>query len=450
MKKMKDLTEGSIIKSLVTLSIPITLANILQTAYQLTDTYWVWKLWTNAVAAVSISFPLIFLMISLGWWMAMAGTILVAQYKWRKDQDSVNHITSQTLMIVFFISSILSIIWYILSLPLIKLMWTEADVIPDAVSYMQISFIWMIFMFTYMVFQGLMRWIWEVKIPAIIVLGTVLLNLVLDPLFIFGYWPIPSFWVSGAAVATIWTQWIAAIVWMLLLIKWKFHIQIHIKDLKPDFKLMKKMFFIWLPSSIEQSTRGLWMTVMTFLVASFGTSVVAAYGIWTRILMFTIIPAMWISMATSTLVGQNIWAQKIDRAEKIVWLSTLASFIFLTIVGLITFLFAEQISAIFIPWEVETIKLSTSFVKLMALSFGFIWIQMSLNWAFRWAGETTVSMVLSIVSVWVLQFPLAYILSNQTGLWETGLWISYPVSNVLGGVITILWFIRGDWKRNKY
>jgi Na+-driven multidrug efflux pump len=191
------------------------------------------------------------------------------------------------------------------------------------------------------------------------------------------------------------------------------------------------------------------MTVMTFLVASFGTLTIAAYGIGSRILSFVIIPAMGLSMATSTLVGQNMGAKKIDRVEKVVKLSSLISFILLTFAGIILFFFASQISAIFIPGETETIQSSALFIKIMALTFGFIGIQNSLSGALRGTGNTMISMVLSIVSLWVLRFPLAYILSMHTKLAEVGLWIAFPVANVIAAIITILWFAKGTWKNKK-
>jgi putative MATE family efflux protein len=449
MKEKNNLIEGSIIKSLIALSVPIIFANILQTAYQLTDTFWVGRLGTVAVAAVSISFPIIFLIISLGGGLAMAGTILVAQYKGREDKKAVNHITSQTLLMVVFMSIILAIIGYVLSPLFIKLMGAEQNVFSSAVSYMKISFIGMIFMFTYMVFQSLMRGVGDVKTPMYIVLGTVLLNLIFDPLFIFGYGFIPAFGVAGAAVATIGTQGLAAIIGIALLLKGKHQIQLHVNDLKPDVPLMKKMFKIGFPASIEQSTRALGMTIMTFLVATFGTLTLAAYGIGSRILSFVIIPAMGLSMATSTLVGQNIGAGKTNRAEKITKLSALAGFIILTIVGIITFLFAKQISAIFIPGELETIQASALFIKIMALTFGFIGIQMALNGAFRGSGSTIISMILSVVSLWVLRFPLAYLLSMHTHFAEVGIWMAFPIANIIATIIAIIWFAKGTWKQKE-
>jgi len=443
------LTEGSILKSLVILSVPIIFANILQTAYQLTDTFWVGRLGTVAVAAVSISFPVIFLIISLGSGLAMAGTILISQYKGREDKKAIDHVTSQTLFMVILVSLALSVIGYLLSPFLIKLMGAEMDVFANAVSYMKISFVGMVFMFTFMVFQSLMRGVGDVKTPAFIVLGTVLLNLILDPLFIFGYGFIPAYGVTGAAVATIGTQGLAAVIGIVMLIRGKRQIQLHLGDLKPDIPLIKKMVKIGFPASIEHSTRALGMAIMTFLVATFGTLTLAAYGIGSRLLSFIIIPALGLSMATATLVGQNIGAGKIDRADRIVKLSAQVSFIVLTFAGILTFFFAEPISAFFIPGELTAIASSAMFIKIMALSFGFIGIQMALTGAFRGSGNTLMSMVLSIVSLWVLQFPLAYILSKHANFAEVGIWMAFPIANVVAALITIIWFSRGTWKHKK-
>jgi len=449
MQKTNHLTEGPILKSLVRLSIPIILANILQTAYQITDTFWVGRLGTVAVAAVSISFPIIFLIISFGGGLAMAGTILVAQYKGKQDQKTINHITYQTLLMVIIVSAVLSIIGYFLSPHLINLMGVEPNVFSEAIIYMKISFLGMIFMFAYMVFQSLMRGVGDVKTPMYIVLGTVLLNLILDPLFIFGYKFIPSFGVAGAAVATVGTQGLAAVIGIFILIKGNHQIQLRLDDLKPDFGLIKKMFKIGIPASIEHSTRALGMTVMTFLVTAFGTCTLAAYGIGTRILSFVIVPALGLSIATSTLVGQNIGAGKIKRAEKITKLSSFTGFIVLTIIGIIMFLFAEQISTIFIPGEIDTIQSSALFIKLMSLTFGFIGVQMALNGAFRGSGNTLISMILSILSLWFLRFPIAYFLSSYTYLNEIGIWIAFPIANIIATLVTIIYFSRGTWKKRK-
>ncbi len=447
--KGKDLTQGGIAKALFALAIPIIFANILQTAYQLTDTFWVGRLGAEAVAAVSLSFPIIFLIISLGSGFSIAGTILVSQYKGKKNQRKIDHISTQTIIIVILLSFLLSLIGYFLAKPIIILMGAEPAVFRDAVSYLQISFLGSVFLFGYFVFQSLMRGIGEVKTPLYIVLGTVILNLFLDPLFIFGYGPIPAYGVSGAAIATIATQGLATLIGLAILFSGKYGIHIKMKEMYIDVNIMKKMFTLGMPASIQQSTRALNFTVMTMLVASFGTIAVASYGIGFRVLSFIIIPALGLMMANSTIVGQNIGADKIKRAEKTSLISSLIAFSILSIAGILLFLLARPIATAFIPGEVTVIESSTLFIRIMALSFGFVGVQQVLSGTLQGAGSTMTAMVLSLVISWVINFPLAYILSKHTSLGLEGIWWSFPITNIIGAILIYLVYSRGSWKLKK-
>ena len=329
------ITEGSILRSLVSIAFPIILANILQTTYQLIDTFWLGRLGANAVAAVSISFPILFLVLALGGGLTLAGTVLVAQHKGAGDQKALNFTASQTVVLVFFISILLAIFGYFAAGPMMRLIGAGPEVYSDSVTYFQISSIGFVFLFMFFVFQSLMRGIGNVIFPMFIVLGTVLLNLVLDPLFIFGYGPIPAYGVGGAAVASIFTQAISAAVGIGILFRGKMGISIHLREMKPDFKSIKKLFELGLPAGLDQSTRAGAMTVMVMLVTGFGSEVVAAYGVGARILALVIIPALGFSIATTSLVGQNIGANQLERAEAIGNMSSKIAFFGLTAIGLL-------------------------------------------------------------------------------------------------------------------
>jgi putative MATE family efflux protein len=442
-------TEGSIIRSLVTLALPIVFANVLQTAYQLTDTFWVGRLGGEAVAAVSVSFPLIFLMIALGGGLAVAGSVLVAQYAGARNASRVNHVTAQTLIMVIVVSILLSVIGYGLSPDALQLMGVAPAILHDATRYLQVSFIGMVFTFGYFVYQSVLRGVGEVRAPVYIVLGTVLLNLVLDPLFIFGWGPVPAAGVTGAAYATISTQGLAMAFGMTTLFAGHYGIHLKLRDFAPDWQLMQQVVRLGLPASLEQSTRALGLTVMTFLVATFGTTTIASYGIGTRILSFIIIPAMGLSMATSTLVAQNIGAGNTNRAGRIAWLSSGVAFAVLELVGLLCFLFATPLIRFFVPNAADVIAGGTRFLRLMALSFGFIGLQQTLSGAFRGSGNTLNTMILAMVSLWVFQFPTAYVLSKHTPLGAVGLWWAFPIANVSIACVAALWFLQGGWKRKK-
>lgn len=445
-KPPTSLTEGSILKSLLALALPIVFANILQSAYQLTDTFWVGRLGGNAVAAVSVSFPIIFLMISLGGGFTIAGSTLVAQFTGAKNPKMVNHVTAQTIIIILIAATILSLTGYFTSESLLRLIGVETIILDDAASYLKVSFAGLIFMFGYFMYQSIMRGLGEVRVPLYIVSGTVLLNLILDPLFIYGWGPIPAMGVSGAAYATIGTQSIAAITGLTILFSGRYGITFKLPHFRPDFPMLRKIIALGLPASIEQSTRALGMTIMIFLVASFGTLTVAIFGIGIRILSFVIIPALGLSMATSTLVGQNIGANNIDRANAIAKLSALIAFLSLTIVGIICYLAADPLIRFFIPNDEDVIQGAVVFLHIISLSFGLIGIQQALLGAFRGSGNTFISMILAIVSMWMIQFPLAYILSKHTTLGAIGLWWTYPITNLLATLIAGSWFLQGSWK----
>lgn len=449
MRKEKNLTEGSILRSLVTLAWPIIMANVLQTMYQLIDTFWLGRLGANAVASVSLSFPILFLVLSLGGGLTLAGTVIVSQHKGAKNQRKVNFSSSQTVMVIFVISILLALVGYYAAGPLMKFVGAGPEVYQDSVDYFQVSSWGFIFLFMFFVFQSLMRGIGEVFMPMYIVLGTVLLNLVLDPLFIFGYGPIKGYGVAGAAMASIITQGISAVVGLWILFRGSYGIKIKLSQMKPDFKWIKKLFVLGIPSSLDQSSRAAGMTVMVMLVTGYSSEIVAAYGVGARILSLVIVPALGFAMATTSLVGQNFGARKIVRTEKVATLSARIALIGLTSVGVLFFLFAEELIAFFVPGDEQVIKDGALFIKIMAPSFGLLGAQQVLNGAFNGVGMTRVSMLISIFSLWIVRFPVAWMLSEKTDLAYEGIWWSFPISNLLAAAVAFAYFKTGSWKSRK-
>ncbi len=441
------LTEGPIVRGLLALAGPIVLANLFQTVYQLTDTFWVGRLGVEAVAAVSLSFPVLFFLISVGGGLGIAGTILVAQYDGAGEAERVNHVAAQTLLISVAASIPLAVLGFTTAAPVMRLMGAAPDVLPLATEYLQYSFAGLVFLFGYFVFQSLMRGVGDVKTPALIVFGTVLLNFVLDPLFIQGWGPMPALGVAGAALATLATQGLAAVIGVGVLLSGRYGIQVRGRDFRPDWPLQRRLVRLGFPASVEQSTRALGLTVMTVLVAGFGSGVVAAYGIGVRVVSFVIIPALGLSMAASTLVGQNIGAGRVDRSERVARVGTLIGFAGMSAAGLVGFVFAESIVGAFLPGQPEVVAVGARFLKIMAPTFGLIGVQQVLGGAFRGAGHTFIAMVLAIVALWVFRFPVAWFLSERTAMGADGLWWAFPISNTLAAAVALTWFWRGTWKR---
>lgn len=447
--KTNTFLEGSILRSLITLSVPIVLANILQAGYQLTDAFWVGRLGSAAVAAVSVSFPIMFLSIALGAGLAIAGSTLIAQYVGAKNHSMVNHVAAQTLLMVIIVSAVLGVIGYTLTPALLHLMGVAPDVYANALGFMHVSFIGLVSSFSFFMFQSIMRGIGETTLPIYIVLGTVILNFILDPLFIFGFGPVPALGVMGAALATLGTQTIAALIGLTVLFGGKYGIHLSWANFVPDYSFIRRTFFLGLPASIEQSARAFGLTVMTFLIASFGTLTVAAYGVGSNVLQVVLIPGMGLSMAISVLVGQNIGAGNIERAARIGRLGAWLSFWILSGVGVIVFIFAPHLVAFFIPEDPAVIALGSTFLRTMSLAWGCMGVQLALNGVFRASGNMVVTMMLTLVSQWGIQFPLAYILSKHTALGASGIWWAFPIANILSVLITLGVYAKGDWKKKR-
>jgi len=443
-KKRNLMLNGSITKSLISIAIPVIFANVLQTLYQLIDTFWVGRLGSDAVAAVSLSFPILFFLISLVMGLVMAASILVAQYNGKGDQDKVSFITGQIFSLILILAISITLIGFFSSEWILSFFTKDLAVLEQATSYLKISFLAITAMFIYNLFQSSYRGVGEVKLPLIIILASVIINFIIDPIFMFGWGFIPSMGVSGVAWATFITEYLSAIIAIGFLIKGKHGVKLRFQDLKLKYEWVKKIVKLGLPSSLEMSSRSFGMVLMTFIVSTFGTLSIATYGIGTRILSFIIIPAIGFSIATSSIVGNNLGAKEHFRAEKIVKTSMVIAFVTLSVIGIILFLIARPLAGFLVPNELELVSRATFFLKIMALSFGFIGIQMVTMGTLKAAGKTTSAMILAIGHTFTL-FVLSYILAMNVGLGELGIWIAYPIANILAAGLAFYFYKKKDW-----
>jgi putative MATE family efflux protein len=441
----RALLEGPPLRSLVTLAVPIVVANVLQTAYQLTDTFWVGRLGAEAVAAVSLSFPIVFLLMAIGGGLSIAGTVLVAHHVGAGEREAVDHVAGQTVLAMLGASAVVTVAGVLAARPLVALMGAEPGVLEPAVAYLRLTFLGITFVFGYFVFQSLMRGVGEVRLPVVIVLATVLLNFVADPLFILGWGPVPAMGVSGAAAATVVAQGLAAVAGVGLLVRGRHGVRVRARALVPDLALLSRLVRLGVPASLEQTTQAAGIMVLTFLVASFGTLPIAAYGIGGRLQSLVIIPALGLSMATATLVGQNLGAGQRDRALAIARLSAWVALGTLTAAGLVVFALARPLSAVLIPGDPAVIAESARLLHIMSPAFGLLGLQIGLAGSFRGAGDTRRAMTLALVSMWMFRFPFAYLLSHHTRLGHVGIWWSFPASYAASALVAWVWFRGGRW-----
>jgi len=457
-KDQLELTEGPIGKPLLYLSLPIVITNLLQTAYNLADTFWLGRYSTEALAAISFGFPMVFLIISLGLGVSTAGSVLVAQYTGADKPRKAEFAASQTVSYAFVTSAVLGGIGYVTVRPLLVVLGAPAEVVDPAAAYLQVISLGLPFTFGFFIFLALMRGYGDTITPMVVMFGTVVVNIAIDPLLIFGVTtpalgvggvtllpaiPFPELGIEGAAYATVFSRGLAMLTGMGIMLSGTRGVRIRPRDMVPEASYAVKLANIGLPASVEGSSRALSINALLVIVGMFSTPVVAAFGIGIRLLSVIFLPAIAVSRGVETMTGQNIGAGELERAEEANYLAARWLFLVLAAVGVLIFLVPRPIVAVFTP-DPLVIEEGVTFLRFVALTFGFTGIMRAFTGGFRGAGHTMIAAAVAILMLGVIRLPVAWVGANLFG--PPGLWASFAVSNVSGAVIAWLWFRRGTWR----
>jgi putative MATE family efflux protein len=473
----ESITEGSLVRPLLNLAWPIVVIQLLQVTYNIADTLYLGRLSTDAVGAISLAFPLIFLLISVAGGFTTAGAILVAQYTGAEGDESAGKVVGQTVTFVGFLSVVLGAIGIFYTRPALSLLpsdpGTAANVIPLAADYMEVFFAGMPFLFGFFVFSALMRGYGDTRTPMYVMFISVLANVVLDPFFIFGFEGNPLLlWVGladleatllsatgftgmgiqGAALATIIARGAGTVIGLYLLFGTGIGPAVSLSHLRPDLSFIKDIIRLGTPSMVEQSTSAMAMVTLTAIIVTFSEPVVAAYGLGNRIVSLVFLPAMGLGRAIDTMVGQNLGADRDDRAARSVWLAASTGAGVMLVVAVIAVTFTDPIVSVFlgdVPDAPETIELGVEYLRIRSAEFAFIGISQVMLGAFRGAGNTKIAMFISILTLWVGRVGSVSILVFLLDWGPTGFWVGMAMGNILGALVAVPWFLRGTW-REKY
>jgi putative MATE family efflux protein len=439
-----EILNGNIEKTLLRLAYPLIFFNLIFILYNLTDTFWLGKLGREAVSAPTVSFPLIWTMMSFGSGFAVAGFAFVSQYAGAAQWDKAKHHIANLLSLMFFSSLLLGVIGFFIAPWILFVLGVPADAYTNAVTYLRVMFLGIPFSFEGFAFSFALRAIGDTKTPTIINSFAILLNVTLDPFLIFGIGPFPKLEVLGAALATIIAYSIASIVSMYFVFSGKLGITFSLSEFKPDFSLYKKLFIVGVPASIGQSLNALGFVIVIGIVSHFGSIVIAAYGIGQRIINLIFTVSDGISMAMSTMVGQNLGAQNFSRIRTIVQKTIVINTILISIPTIIIFFLRTKVFGIFIndPLVISEGSIFYTYFLIAMPFFGLFFISTSVVSS---AGRTRESMVLGVIRVWGFRVPFAYFLST---LWGTqGIWIGMALSNIVGAGFAYLWYKRETWRK---
>lgn len=444
--------EGDILRTTLTLAWPVMLSNTFQTVYNLTDTFWLGRVGPEAVAAPSVSWPIMFLLMSLSAGFGVAGLSLVSQYVGAGEIQKANKAAGQLLAI--FIGASLSIMFlgFFGAELILRLLNVPEGVLRVATSYLKITFLGVPFMFLSFGFQALLRGYGDTKTPMFLSISSAVLDSILDPFFVFGWLGLPAMGAPGAALTTVMTRGMAGIIGLYLLFSGRAGIKVGPKDLIPDRDFMRKIASIGLPSSIGQSGTALGFNVLTSLVSTADGELggagllLSAYGIGSRISSLIQIAVIGGSTALSTMVGQNIGANKADRVNEIV--KTLFTiFIGISVTeSLLIYIFRVPLYEVFIA-EPSVVALGSTYMTFFAPFFPFFTLfQLSMR-VLQAAGRTKASMALSLIRLWAMRISLSYILYFVFDMGATGIWIGLALGNAGSAVLSLAYLSRGEWQR---
>ncbi len=424
---------------------PVSVSFLLQTFYNLVDAFWLGKLGKSALVAPTVTMNIVFIGIALAMGLGQAGTTLISQYKGAGKPGSMGRAAGQSFILQIGVGSLLALIGFFFAADLLRLLHTPEDAFAGTLTYMRWILAGVPLMFIFHVYQGIYTGLGDTIGPMRINVATVLLNLILDPIFIFGWGPMPAMGIAGAAAATVFSRGIASLLALRALL-YGSGFRIHLSDLHWDRKMMTKLVRIGLPLSLGQAGTSLGFTLLIGIVNSFGSSVTAAFGVGHRVIMMVSVPAIALGQANATAVGQNLGAGFVSRAMLSVKRSALLITVVLLPLTTATFFFGEHITHWFIN-DPEVIAYGRDLFRITSFSVFAFGLILVLFGAFQGSGHTVPVMVVNMGRLWAVRIPATWLLAVVWEMGPRGLWWAMNLSNLLAGTVALIWFLRGGWKK---
>ncbi|HBG61768.1 MAG: hypothetical protein A2Y03_01585 [Omnitrophica WOR_2 bacterium GWF2_38_59] len=444
-----SITEGSLRSSIWKLAIPMMIGAVLQNLFALADLFFVGKLGHIAVAALSISDIILAVIIMLAMGISSGSTALIAHFVGKNDYDNADSVLFQTVIISAVCTFAMIIIGLFCTTWLLRLFGATPAIIPAASEYLKINFIWSIFIFLFIGISQALRGSGDAVVPLKVLVFANLLNIALDPIFIFGWGFIPRMEVAGSAIATIISECagVCMLLWHLLF----GHSTLHFRKaiLKVNITLIVRIIKIGVFASVEVLLRQISILLLIHLVASYGDTCIAAFGIVTQIRMAIMMLGLGMGIACSVIIGQNMGAGHPDRAEE-AGKQTLLYYEYIVFpVAIIFFVFAKSIVSAF-NTHPEVVQIGSSFLRYIAVTLPFLASALILGRGINGAGDTLAPAVMTGIFQLGFRIGVAYLIAIVLKLGTNGLWVGINVSDICQGITMFWYFKKGYWKKCYY
>lgn len=441
----QDFTEGRLSRAILLLSIPAVLEMIMESVFVIADIFFVSKLGADSVATVGITESMVTIIYAISIGLGTATTSMVSRRIGEKNPDAASRAAFQAILTGLVVSTVIAIPGAIFAEKLLGLMGASEPIIENMSGYTQIMLGGNVVIMMLFIINAIFRSAGDAAVAMKVLWIGNIINIILDPCFIFGLGPFPHMGVTGAAIATNIGRGTAVLVQFYLLFFGKKRIRLSLYHLSVDFKVMLKLLQLSFGSIGQNLISTTSWVVLVRIISIFGSEVVAGYTIAIRIIGFTILPSWGISNASATLVGQNLGAKKPERAERAVWVTGWVNMVLLGVIGLILVLFPEPFIRLFISNE-NVIKSGVLGLRIISIGFIAYGLGMVLVNSFNGAGDTSTPLKINIFAFWLVEIPLAWLLAIKAGLNEEGVFIAIVVAESLMTLVAWLVFRRGKWK----
>lgn len=444
----RDFTSDSIGKALFILSIPMVLEMIMESVFAIVDIFFVSKLGSDAVATVGITESSMTIIYAIGMGLSTATTALVARRVGEKRSEKAGVAAFQAIVAGLSVSLLITIPGIIYAKEFLLLMGASEEMAEAGYWYPAIMFGGNAVIMLLFIINAVFRSSGDAAVSMRVLLMANLINIILDPLLIFGIGPFPELGLMGAAIATTIGRGAAVCYQFYLLFKGKKRIHLEFHHLKIKLKVMLKLFRLSTGGILQNIIATSSWIALIRIISELGAEVLAGYTIAIRIVVFALLPSWGLSNAASTLVGQNLGAKQPDRAERTVWMTAIANMVLLGSIGFVFIFWPEPFMRLFIS-EPAVVESGAKSLRIISFGFAFYALGMVMTQGFNGSGDTITPTKLNLICFWLFEIPLAYLLAIVLEMNITGISIAIVAAESMLTIIAWYIFRKGKWKLNK-
>lgn len=445
-EKSNNITEGSISRGILGMAFPLMMGFLLQNVFNIVDMYFVGWLGKEALAAVSLGGIFMGVIYTFALGISVGNIAVVARLEGMNDREGARKTAKQAIFLGIILYVFVAVAANLAVRPILGLLDVQPSLIPLVEDYTRILLTGSFVIFIPMAISSYLRGSGDTVTPMRGMMIASIANVILDPIMIFGWIGFPKMGVAGSALATAVARGLGMLYFLWFISKKDNAFHVPLLPLEVDLRTIWRIFRVGIFGSLQSVLRNMSEMVMMKLIVSYGAAVTAAYGVGLRMRLVVLMPILGLATAASTMVGQNLGAGNVKRAEKSGWLTALYSSIFMGTAAVVMCLFAEKIMGVFNS-NPDVIRDGALFIRYYAPSFIFIGLSVSMEKALGGAGDTMSPMFITMIGLYALRIPIAFYLKKFYGM--EGVWMGIAFSSVITGIVFAIWFWSGRWKRKK-